>query len=43
MGVATIIAPQDKHNTSNVFYWDIYDTLANADFKHMAGEKFVFY
>ena len=39
-GVATIIAPQDKHNTSNVFYWDIYDTLANA-MKHMAGEAAV--
>lgn len=36
-GVATVIAPQDKHNKSNVFYWDIYDTLANA-MKHMAGE-----
>ena len=36
-GVATIIAPQDKHNDSNIFYWDIYDSMEGV-MKHMANQ-----
>ena len=42
MGVATIIAPQDKHNDSNIFYWDIYDSLEGV-MKHMANQGAVSY
>ena len=41
-GVATIIAPQDKHNDSNIFYWDIYDSLEGV-MKHMANQGAVSY
>ena len=41
-GVATIIPPQDKHNDSNIFYWDIYDSLEGV-MKHMANQGAVSY
>ena len=39
-GVATIIAPQDKHNDSNIFYWDSYDSLEGV-MKHLANQAAV--
>ena len=36
-GVATVIAPQDKHNDSNIFYWDVYDSMEGI-MKHMANQ-----
>ena len=37
-GMATTIAPQDMHNLSNVFFWDIYDSMSGI-MKHLAFES----
>ena len=39
-GVATTIAPQDMHNPSNIFFWDIYDSMSGV-MKHMAYESVI--
>lgn len=39
-GVATTIAPQDMHNPSNIFFWDIYDSMSGI-MKHMAYESVI--
>ena len=39
-GVATTIAPQDKHNMSNIFFWDIYDSMKGV-MKHLAYESVI--
>ncbi len=39
-GVATTIAPQDMHNPSNIFFWDIYDSMSSV-MKHMAYESVI--
>lgn len=39
-GMATTIAPQDMHNESNIFFWDVYDSMSGV-MKHMALESVI--
>ena len=39
-GMATTIAPQDIHTISNVFFWDVYDSMSGI-MKHMASESVI--
>ena len=36
--MATTIVPQDMHNLSNIFFWDVYDSMSGV-MKHLAFES----